>query len=211
MAFGNAKMRRKILPIFCVAIFGLFGFGQGQEDAMRYFNIATKKAVTVNATCGENIQKKETYCKLVGYDSQFMVQSSNQILQGQICDFCLSPETEDSEKAHPGSNAVDGDINTWWQSPPISRGLKYNRVTLAIGKYFSFSVLLIASILSFFTLSAFSSKILNSIHFFRLTTDFPSGLCYHDHGQFSQTRRLGLRKVQRRWPKLATLAIFCWK
>ena len=27
---------------------------------------------------------------------------------------------------------MDGDISTWWQSPTISRGLKYNRVTLSI-------------------------------------------------------------------------------
>jgi hypothetical protein len=31
-----------------------------------------------------------------------------------------------------GQNVVDGDISTWWQSPTISRGLKYNRVTLSI-------------------------------------------------------------------------------
>ena len=37
-----------------------------------------------------------------------------------------------SSKAHPGSNAVDGDTTTWWQSPSISRGRKYNRVTLSI-------------------------------------------------------------------------------
>ena len=39
---------------------------------------------------------------------------------------------ETSDKTHPAANVVDGDITTWWQSPPISRGLKYNRVTLEI-------------------------------------------------------------------------------
>jgi hypothetical protein len=33
---------------------------------------------------------------------------------------------------HGPENAVDGDISTYWQSPPISRGRKYNRVDLEI-------------------------------------------------------------------------------
>ena len=55
------------------------------QDALTlpYFNIALKKKVSVNATCGENIFKKETYCKLVGYDS-YIVAQSNQILDGQV-------------------------------------------------------------------------------------------------------------------------------
>ena len=43
-------------------------------------------------------------------------------------------------QSHPGSNAVDGDRETWWQSPPISRGLKYNRVDLSINLQQSFQV-----------------------------------------------------------------------
>ena len=35
---------------------------------------------------------------------------------------------------------MDGDITTWWQSPPISRGLKYNRVTLSIDLQQTFQV-----------------------------------------------------------------------
>ncbi len=57
----------------------------------------------------------------------------------KICDYCYpstpTPGLEgnaSTEKAHPASNVVDGDVSTWWQSPPISRGLKYNRVTLEI-------------------------------------------------------------------------------
>lgn len=63
----------------------------------------------------------------------------------QVCDYCLPPEAnataeQISDKQHPGSNAVDGDITTWWQSPPISRGLKYNRVTLSIDLQQTFQV-----------------------------------------------------------------------
>lgn len=35
---------------------------------------------------------------------------------------------------------MDGDISTWWQSPPISRGLKYNKVTLSIDLQQTFQV-----------------------------------------------------------------------
>jgi hypothetical protein len=35
-----------------------------------YFNIAEKRKVTANATCGEGVAQKEVYCKLVGYDSR---------------------------------------------------------------------------------------------------------------------------------------------
>ncbi len=50
----------------------------------------------------------------------------------QICDSCYPSDSNVTEKVHVGQNAVDGDTTTWWQSPPISRGLKYNRVTLDI-------------------------------------------------------------------------------
>ena len=58
-----------------------------------------------------------------------------QISISKICDTCEPPPQKGenmSSKAHPGSNAVDGDTTTWWQSPSISRGRKYNRVTLSI-------------------------------------------------------------------------------
>ena len=62
----------------------------------------------------------------------------------QVCDECLPPEVNTdgtvNPKSHPGSNAVDGDRDTWWQSPPISRGLKYNRIDLSINLQQSFQV-----------------------------------------------------------------------
>ena len=55
----------------------------------------------------------------------------------QICDTCessIGPDGNETitDKSRPGSMVVDGDVSSWWQSPPISRGLKYNRVTLDI-------------------------------------------------------------------------------
>ena len=57
----------------------------------------------------------------------------------KVCDVCHAPDAGD-DKSHPGSNAVDGDRDTWWQSPTISRGLKYNRVDLSINLQQSFQV-----------------------------------------------------------------------
>lgn len=46
----------------------------------------------------------------------------------QVCDYC-DPTRYD--KMHPPEFAVDG-METWWQSPPLSRGMKYNEVNLTI-------------------------------------------------------------------------------
>ena len=46
---------------------------------------------------------------------------------GQNCDFCEA----NSSQAHPASNMVDG-THAWWQSPPLSRGMKYNEVNITL-------------------------------------------------------------------------------
>lgn len=46
----------------------------------------------------------------------------------QVCDYC-DPSRPD--KMHPPEFAADG-METWWQSPPLSRGMKYNEVNLTI-------------------------------------------------------------------------------
>jgi len=59
---------------------------QGQESTVLtppYFNIAEKRKVTVNATCGEGVAQKEVYCKLVGYD-RLDSGSTYDILDGQV-------------------------------------------------------------------------------------------------------------------------------
>ena len=52
----------------------------------------------------------------------------------KICDYCYAPEEAGTypDKVHPPEYVVDGDTNTRWQSPPISRGIRFNRVTLEI-------------------------------------------------------------------------------
>jgi len=34
-------------------------------------------------------------------------------------------------RMHPAEHAIDGS-ERWWQSPPLSRGVKYNEVNLTI-------------------------------------------------------------------------------
>jgi hypothetical protein len=46
----------------------------------------------------------------------------------QVCDYC---DPSQPDKRHPAQFAVDG-AETWWQSPPLSRGVKYNEVNLTI-------------------------------------------------------------------------------
>lgn len=46
----------------------------------------------------------------------------------QVCDHC---DPQRADKRHPPEYAVDG-TETWWQSPPLSRGSKYNEVNLTI-------------------------------------------------------------------------------
>lgn len=45
-----------------------------------------------------------------------------------MCDLC---DANNATKSHPPEYAVDG-METWWQSPPLSRGMKYNEVNLTI-------------------------------------------------------------------------------
>lgn len=50
------------------------------------------------------------------------------ITQGQYCDICTS---DDTNRAHPISNAIDG-TERWWQSPPLSRSAKHNEVNVTL-------------------------------------------------------------------------------
>ena len=85
------------------------------------FNLAARAQITTNATCGEN--GPEVYCRLV----EHVRRRPEDKIQCGICD-ANSPETTDT---HPIDNAIDGS-NSWWQSPSIGLGLKYNWVTITV-------------------------------------------------------------------------------
>nr|XP_019596793.1 PREDICTED: laminin subunit alpha-3 isoform X1 [Rhinolophus sinicus] len=108
-----------------------------------YFNLAEAAKIRATATCGEPEPggarpRPELYCKLVGGPT---VPGSGHTIQGQFCDYCNS---EDPRKAHPVTNAIDGS-ERWWQSPPLSSGIQYNRVnvTLDLGQLFHVAYVLI--------------------------------------------------------------------
>uniref|UniRef100_A0A671KQZ1 Laminin subunit alpha-5 n=1 Tax=Sinocyclocheilus anshuiensis TaxID=1608454 RepID=A0A671KQZ1_9TELE len=106
-----------------------------------YFNLAEGTKITATATCGvdENGQPiQDLYCKLVGGP---VSGDPSQTIQGQYCDICTS---KDTNRAHPINNAIDG-TERWWQSPPLSRSAKYNKVnvTLDLGQLFHVAYVLI--------------------------------------------------------------------
>ncbi|XP_051961295.1 laminin subunit alpha-5-like [Xyrauchen texanus] len=106
-----------------------------------YFNLAEGTKITATATCGvdENGHPiQDLYCKLVGGP---VLGDPSQTIQGQYCDICTS---EDTNRAHPISNAIDG-TERWWQSPPLSRSTKYNvvNVTMDLGQLFHVAYVLI--------------------------------------------------------------------
>ncbi|XP_057663543.1 laminin subunit alpha [Diorhabda carinulata] len=107
-------------------LFSLFTGIRGESLTPPYFNLAEGKHITATATCGEGIQGPELYCKLIGANSENDLTAN--VIQGQYCDVC---DPARSDKKHPAEFAVDGREN-WWQSPPLSRGMKYNEVNLTI-------------------------------------------------------------------------------
>ncbi|XP_018320894.1 laminin subunit alpha [Agrilus planipennis] len=104
------------------------GVANARSDELTppYFNLAENRTIRASATCGEDTEGPELYCKLIGANAENDVNVN--LIHGQFCDYC-DPSRPD--KRHPPEYAVDG-METWWQSPPLSRGMKYNEVNLTI-------------------------------------------------------------------------------
>ena len=69
---------------FELLLFAFVQFCHAQDNVMPYFNIALKKKVEVNATCGEGLDDySNTFCKLVGHDS-FLVTAHSTTELGQV-------------------------------------------------------------------------------------------------------------------------------
>ncbi|XP_064075982.1 laminin subunit alpha-1 [Vanessa tameamea] len=77
-------------------------------------DVAPYSVVTANATCGEN--GAEEFCR------------DTPGKRGLVCDVCEGLDGSSSRR-HPASLAVDGDPNTWWQSPIITND-EYQHVEL---------------------------------------------------------------------------------
>jgi hypothetical protein len=59
---------------------------------------------------------------------QLKLKLINSFICLQYCDYC---EKGIEGRSHPAENAIDGS-ERWWQSPPLSRGAKYNEINLTI-------------------------------------------------------------------------------
>lgn len=84
-------------------------------------NLATRSTISVNATCGE--EKSEVFCKLVDHVKIFPYKNSH-------CDIC-DARSRDERQRHPITNAING-RNSWWQSPTLTNGAKFNYVTITL-------------------------------------------------------------------------------
>jgi len=82
------------------------------------FNLATRAAITVNATCGSS--GPEVYCKLVEHVQMRAPQCG-------VCD----ANSPDHDKRHPITHAIDG-TPRWWQSPSLQNGPQYEWITLTL-------------------------------------------------------------------------------
>ncbi|KAL1517260.1 hypothetical protein ABEB36_001047 [Hypothenemus hampei] len=111
-----------------VTLYGsLIQLVHGETLTPPYFNLAEGKNITATATCGVDTEGPELFCKLIGSNSD-SEPSASVIQGGQYCDVC---DSNVPGKNHPPEHAVDGK-ETWWQSPPLSRGMKYQEVNLTI-------------------------------------------------------------------------------
>ncbi|KAL5291286.1 epi-1 family protein [Megaselia abdita] len=124
---GTLDPKNVAMTVCLAVICGLLYLDTVQAELTPpYFNLATGRKIYSTATCGVDTDGPELYCKLVGANTENDLEHS--VIQGQICDWC-DPSKED--KNHPPENAIDG-TTAWWQSPPLSRGNKYNEVNLTI-------------------------------------------------------------------------------
>ncbi|XP_070151389.1 laminin subunit alpha [Polyergus mexicanus] len=114
------------LPAILAGLLLVIRLSGGEILTPPYFNLAEGKKIIASATCGVDTTGPELYCKLVGANAD--QDEDINLIQGQVCDYC---DPDNTEKRHPPEYAVDG-METWWQSPPLSRGMKYNEVNLTI-------------------------------------------------------------------------------
>lgn len=84
-------------------------------------NVAAGKPITATSTCGVGLSEPEVYCTLASVPGKFG-------LRGLKCDHC---DPTNIRKDRSIKFAVDGS-ERWWQSPPLSRGLDYQKVNITI-------------------------------------------------------------------------------
>eukprot|EP00106_Octopus_bimaculoides_P010178 XP_014777620.1 PREDICTED: laminin subunit alpha-3-like [Octopus bimaculoides] len=132
---GKPSSRNIDLQVLTKVIFiltSLACFIGGQVLQPPYLNLAERKTVWASSTCGVDGNVPEMYCRLTGVTpithDNLVIQPHIEIQAGQFCEYCDSTSKGES---HPADYAVDGTEN-WWQSPPLSRGIEYNKVNFTV-------------------------------------------------------------------------------
>ena len=126
--------RRKpstFVEFFLIIAFFFLQVAQSQVLEPPYFDIAKGKKISATASCGygpfpnSNLRtERELFCKLAGVPGKLPI-------GGQYCDFCVPGDRGRPSKDHRVQFANDGSPN-WWQSPPLSRGLEFERINITI-------------------------------------------------------------------------------
>lgn len=109
-----------ILQGFVVVYFAAKS-GYGQRLSPPAINIAQGKKIEATSTCGEDVSEPELFCKLATVPGKLGI-------LGLSCDHC---DPSVPSRDHSIEYAIDG-TERWWQSPPLSRGLQYQRVNITI-------------------------------------------------------------------------------
>ena len=91
-----------------------FRFGSSRGLYPPVFNLGDHAEISANATCGDH--KSEVYCTLT---------------EAGVAARCGVCDTQDPDKAHPPSLALDGS-DRWWQSPTLQYSPAYQHVSLTI-------------------------------------------------------------------------------
>ncbi|EJW74267.1 hypothetical protein WUBG_14825 [Wuchereria bancrofti] len=135
-----------MLPVLLLIAAAKTGFIWGQVLVPPYTNLALDRKIEASSTCGElNGQPmKEIFCQIAG-SSQYTPLNQYSYSTGEdgVSVFAeLKMEKQSAGRcaifvsrtvhfAHPATNMVDGRAS-WWQSPPLSRGIQYNQVNISI-------------------------------------------------------------------------------
>lgn len=94
------------------------------------FNIARGKKIAASATCGYDLppgQTEELFCKLATVPGKFGIDG----LECGECNPRVTTGGPQGTKDHRIEYAIDG-TERWWQSPPLSRGLEYNKINITL-------------------------------------------------------------------------------
>ena len=118
-----STMKDTVFAIFQALLVVYFAAtsGYGQRLSPPAINIAQGKKIEATSTCGEDISEPELFCKLATVPGKLGI-------LGLSCDHC---DPSVPSRDHSIEYAIDG-TERWWQSPPLSRGLQYQRVNITI-------------------------------------------------------------------------------